>query len=60
MAVILDLPFKEKIVPLVPLRDGVVFPSSENLLTFGRPKSLAAIKAAFSHGRQVCFILQED
>src|SRR3990172_3317901 len=53
-------PFKEKIVPLVTLRDGVVFPYTENLLTFGRPKSLAAINAAFSHNRQVCFVLQKN
>lgn len=54
------MPFKEKIVPLAPLRDGVVFPYTESLLTFGRPKSLAAIKAAFSHDRQVCFVLQKN
>lgn len=60
MTVILNTQFKEKIVPLVPLRDGVVFPYTESLLTFGRPKSLAAIKAAFSHNRQVCFVLQKN
>ncbi|MDP3998664.1 MAG: endopeptidase La, partial [bacterium] len=60
MTTLLDQESKEKIVPLVPLRDGVVFPHTENLLTFGRPKSLAAIRAAFSHSRQVCFVLQKN
>lgn len=53
-------PLEEKIVPLVTLRDGVVFPHTENLLTFGRHKSLTAINAAFSHDRQVCFVLQKN
>lgn len=51
---------KEKIVPLIPLREGIVFPCTETFLTFGRPKSLAAIKATFSHDRQVCFVLQKN
>lgn len=51
---------KERILPVVPLRDGVVFPHTESVLTFGRPKSLAAIKAAFSHHREICFLLQRS
>jgi len=36
----------EKTVPLVPLREGVVFPHTEAVLTFGRPRSNAGVEAA--------------
>ncbi|PIU03905.1 endopeptidase La [Candidatus Shapirobacteria bacterium CG08_land_8_20_14_0_20_39_18] len=38
----------EKIIPAVAVRDTVIFPHVETLLTFGRPKSNSALKAAFS------------
>ncbi|MFZ5365936.1 MAG: endopeptidase La [Patescibacteria group bacterium] len=38
----------EKIIPAVALRDSVVFPYTEVPLTFGRPRSNSAVKAAFS------------
>jgi ATP-dependent Lon protease len=38
---------EEKTVPAVALRESVVFPHTEFPLTFGRPKSSAAVKAAF-------------
>ncbi len=35
---------KQKIIrPVVPLRDGIVFPSTENVLIFGREKSLKVL-----------------
>lgn len=37
----------ERIIPAVALRDSVIFPYVESLLTFGRPKSNASLKAAF-------------
>ncbi|TSC53494.1 MAG: ATP-dependent Lon protease, partial [Microgenomates group bacterium LiPW_16] len=60
MAVLLDLPKQEKIVPVVALRDGVVFPGNEVVLTFGRPKSMAAIEAAFSHEKLVALLMQKS
>ena len=50
----------EKIVPLIPIRDGVIFPNTESVLTFGRPKSLAALESSFSSERIVCFVLQKN
>ena len=50
----------EKIIPLIPIRDGVIFPSTESVLTFGRPKSLAALESSFSNERIVCFVLQKN
>lgn len=50
----------EKIVPVIPIRDGIVFPSTDSVLTFGRPKSLSALEASFRQERIVCFVLQKN
>ncbi len=59
MAILLDSS-KEKLVPVVALRDGVVFPGTEIVLTFGRPKSLAAIEASFAHEKLVVLAMQKS
>jgi len=50
----------EKVVPIIPIRDGIIFPSTDSVLTFGRPKSLAALESAFQKERVVCFVLQRN
>lgn len=50
----------EKVVPIIPIRDGIIFPSTDSVLTFGRPKSLAALESAFQNERIVCFVLQKN
>ncbi len=50
----------EKTLPLVPLREGVVFPHTEAVLTFGRPKSNAGVEAAFKTDRLIVFVTQKD
>lgn len=50
----------EKLIPLIPIRDGVIFPNTDSVLTFGRPKSLAALESSFSNERIVCFVLQKN
>lgn len=50
----------EKLVPVIPIRDGIIFPSTDSVLTFGRPKSLAALESSFQHERIVCFVLQKN
>jgi ATP-dependent Lon protease len=50
----------ERTVPLVPLRDGVVFPHTEAVLTFGRPKSNAGVEAAFRTDRMIVFVSQKN
>lgn len=50
----------EKIVPVIPIRDGIIFPNTDSVLTFGRPKSLAALESSFQHERIVCFVLQKN
>lgn len=51
---------KEQLIPVIPIRDGIVFPHTESILTFGRPKSLAALESAFAGERIVCFVLQKN
>lgn len=50
----------EKLIPLIPIRDGVIFPNTDSVLTFGRPKSLAALESSFGGERIVCFVLQKN
>ncbi|MBI4097447.1 MAG: endopeptidase La [Candidatus Levybacteria bacterium] len=49
-----------KVVPIIPIRDGIIFPNTDSVLTFGRPKSLAALELSFSQERIVCFVLQKS
>lgn len=49
-----------RVVPIIPIRDGIIFPSTDSVLTFGRPKSLAALESAFQKERVVCFVLQRN
>lgn len=50
----------QKVVPIIPIRDGIIFPNTDSVLTFGRPKSLAALELSFSQERIVCFVLQKS
>lgn len=50
----------EKIIPIIPIRDGIIFPNTDSVLTFGRPKSLAALESSFSKERVVAFVLQKN
>lgn len=45
--------------PVIPIRDGVVFPNTEIVLTFGRPKSLSAIESSNSTDRMVVLSMQK-
>ena len=50
----------EKLIPVIPIREGIIFPHTDSLLTFGRPKSLAALDASFQGERVVCFVQQKN
>ncbi len=52
-------PSKEKTLPIVAIREGVVFPHTETVLSFGRPGSVAAIEAAFKGEALVAFFSQK-
>ena len=47
-------------LPVLPLKDTVVFPKIVVPLAVGRPKSLAAIEAAMENGRQFIVTAQKD
>ncbi len=46
--------------PVVPIRDGIVFPGTEMILTFGRQRSVSAIEAAHSSGKRVVLVMQRN
>ena len=45
-------------VPVVAIREGVVFPSTETVLTFGRQKSIVAINEAMRGDKRVVLLSQ--
>ncbi|MFH1244744.1 MAG: endopeptidase La [bacterium] len=54
------LPLKTHVVPLIPVRDVVVYPTNEVVLTFGRKKSQAAINAALTKDKLIALFTQRD
>src|SRR3990167_3607887 len=50
----------EHMLPVVPIRDGIVFPGTEMILTFGRQRSVSAIEAAQSSGKRVVLVMQRN
>jgi ATP-dependent Lon protease len=50
----------EIVLPVVPIRDGIVFPGTEMILTFGRQRSVSAIEAAQSRGKRVILVMQRN
>lgn len=46
--------------PVVPIRDGIVFPGTEMILTFGRQRSVSAIETAQSSGKRVVLVMQRN
>ncbi len=50
----------ERYIPIIPIRDGIIFPNTDSVLTFGRPKSLAALESSFTQERVVAFVLQKN
>ena len=51
---------KNERLPIIPIRDGVVFPGTEVVLTFGRQRSVSAIDAASNFNRQVVLVMQKN
>lgn len=50
----------EHTLPVVPIRDGIVFPGTEMILTFGRARSVSAIEAAQTSGKRVILVMQKN
>lgn len=63
MAIILNKSSDKKIfkrLPLVAIREGVVFPHTEQVLVFGRKKSTEGVMAAYHGDRRIIFITQKN
>lgn len=54
------VPLNDQILPVVPIRDGIVFPGTEMILTFGRQRSVSAIEAAQNSGKRVVLVMQRN
>ena len=50
----------QSVYPVAPVRDGIVFPGTENVLVFGRAKSVAAINEALRKDRKVVLLMQKN
>jgi len=48
-----------RVYPLVPIREGIVFPNTENVLIFGRQKSTLAINEALKGEKKVILVMQK-
>ncbi len=59
MALFNETPDKKQ-YPLVSVRDSIVFPNTENVLVFGRPKSVAAINEALKQDKHVVLVMQKN
>src|SRR3989339_317705 len=51
---------EQYIYPIAAVRDGIVFPSTENVLIFGRLKSVAAINAAMKKDKKIILLMQKN
>lgn len=51
---------EQYVCPVAPVRDGIVFPGTENVLVFGRNKSVAAIKEALKKDKKVVLLMQKN
>lgn len=51
---------KQRILPVVQIRDTPFFPHAENVLVFGRPRPIEAIKTAWGQDKLIFVVLQKD
>ena len=51
---------ENKFVPMVAIREGVIFPHTETVLTFGRQKSINAITASYKSDKQIVLVTQKN
>jgi ATP-dependent Lon protease len=49
-----------QIYPIVPVRDGIIFPNTENVLVFGREKSILAINDSSAKEKKVVLVMQKN
>ena len=50
----------QSIYPVAAVRDGIIFPGTENVLVFGRQKSINAVNAALKKDKKMILLLQKN
>ncbi len=60
MAFLIGSSEQSNIYPVAAVRDGIVFPSTENVLVFGRPKSVNAINEAMKKEKKIVLVMQKN
>jgi ATP-dependent Lon protease len=53
-------PSTTQILPLITLKEGVIYPQTEAILAFGRHISITGINQAVKNSSLVCFVSQKD
>jgi ATP-dependent Lon protease len=53
------LPTNQLVLPVIPIRDGILFPQTESVLTFGRKQSINAINASIRSRNMVVLVSQK-
>ncbi len=54
------LPSTVLTLPVIPIKEGILFPQTESVLTFGRQLSLAALKQQQADGQYVILLAQKN
>ena len=60
MVIILGNKVSNPSYPVIAVRDGIVFPKTENVLVFGRSKSIATINEALKRDKKMVLIMQKN
>lgn len=50
----------QTVLPIVAVRDGIVFPKTENVLVFGRLKSITTINEALKSDKKIVLVMQKN
>lgn len=54
------LPSEQFLLPIIPIREGILFPHTEAVLTFGRKQSLTAIRESTKTRKMVVILSQKN
>ena len=57
---ILSSASEQSIYPVVAIRDAIVFPGTENVLVFGRPRSLSGIEEGVKRQNKIILVMQKN
>jgi ATP-dependent Lon protease len=56
----IDRPSEQSIYPIVAVREGSVFPATENVLLFGRDKSILAVNESLKTNNKILILMQKN